>query len=573
MVTSSNESGQGGTKRQRIDPPLPVVTVNDLSADLWCSIADFLPKTPRALLAVALTAPPASFRKSGWKGQPNALSKAIISAAKTVVLSDTVLGELYEEARVEAASGIERGSKKHGGTDEYALSFSFRDDLSKQIRRYYNSEWEVMDFVDIPVSLASRLSDNDVGAVLVCIDAKNNLRRLKLTHCFNVVGTGLGPLRGSTVIQYLDLEFVREFEEPWHRNEGCEIKFDEIMLSEVPVLEVLDTILGEEGNSLIRVQYPYKWYDNVSEVGEIKSFPYEISRTEIFNEFVSDHNAVVNKFSCCLYFGSVHEEDIISLLKVNSPEDVANLCVECGGTSSYSTCSHCNEIICCECCKTIHCSDCNVRYCPSCCADHESVEEKVTLCGVWCEPYCSTCRLDSCKNGNNCDGCREVTFDALFEECNTMQSKLDAQRKEIEVLNRESTNAEVGQFGDNISSNNHQIANGKVEDETGLEPDIAQPCSRCNRMIWLQADYYLSCSGCDARYCLPCNDGFRIGVTFCNTCDGREGYCIECRLKRRSCGKNDCKDCKRVTFDALLAKYSMKQAQVESHREEIERMR
>ena len=165
-----------------------------------------------------------------------------------------------------------------------------------------------------------------------------------------------------------------------------------------------------------------------------------------------------------------------------------------------------------------------------------------------------------------------MTFDALFEECNTMQSKLDAQREEIERLNRESTNAEVGQFGDNISSNNHQIANGKVEDLTGLGPDIAQLCSSCNQIIWLQAEYYLICSGCDARYCLPCNDGFRIGVTFCNTCDGREGYCNECRLKRRSCGKNDCKDCKRVTFDALLAKYNMKQAQVESQQEEIERM-
>ena len=108
-MTSKSSNGSG-TKRQRTSPHTPI-TVNDLlSADLWCGIADFLPKTSRALLAVALTAPPASFRESGWKGQPNAVSTAIISAAKDGVFFDTLLDELCEEERV----GVEIKRKRHG---------------------------------------------------------------------------------------------------------------------------------------------------------------------------------------------------------------------------------------------------------------------------------------------------------------------------------------------------------------------------------------------------------------------------------------------------------------------------
>ena len=64
---------------------------------MWCDVADFLSKTSRALLVVALTAPPASFRESGWKGQPNAVSRAIIAKTKTGVLTDEVDGLCGEE--------------------------------------------------------------------------------------------------------------------------------------------------------------------------------------------------------------------------------------------------------------------------------------------------------------------------------------------------------------------------------------------------------------------------------------------------------------------------------------------
>ena len=43
-----------------------------------------------------------------------------------------------------------------------------------------NYPMEVLDFEDIG-DLAGRISDDDIVALLVCIDAKNNLKELQLT--------------------------------------------------------------------------------------------------------------------------------------------------------------------------------------------------------------------------------------------------------------------------------------------------------------------------------------------------------------------------------------------------------
>ena len=182
MMSSVKETKDSRAKRQRIAPPPLPASVGNLSADLWCDIADFLPKTSRALLAVALTAPSASFRESGWKGQPNATSKAIISSVKERVCPRILLNELCEK---EAWGQTRRG---RGGSQRRQLRstvFSnYKRDyeglLAAQLRKYYFDckAWEVMDFVDIPMTLASCLTDDDVGAVLVCIDAKNKLKRL-----------------------------------------------------------------------------------------------------------------------------------------------------------------------------------------------------------------------------------------------------------------------------------------------------------------------------------------------------------------------------------------------------------
>ena len=42
--------------------------------------------------------------------------------------------------------------------------------------------WDALDFEDVDKSCRLKLSDRDIHQILVCIDAVNNLRSLKLTH-------------------------------------------------------------------------------------------------------------------------------------------------------------------------------------------------------------------------------------------------------------------------------------------------------------------------------------------------------------------------------------------------------
>ncbi|KAL7519520.1 hypothetical protein ACHAWF_000248, partial [Thalassiosira exigua] len=66
-------------------------------------------------------------------------------------------------------------------------------------------EWDTLDFEDVGRELASRLSDDDVGAALACADAANRPKTLKLRGCARVSGKCLRMLRGPTVLEHIDL--------------------------------------------------------------------------------------------------------------------------------------------------------------------------------------------------------------------------------------------------------------------------------------------------------------------------------------------------------------------------------
>ena len=67
----------------------------------------------------------------------------------------------------------------------------------------FNSD--TLDFGEISSILASKLTDDDIASILVSIDAKNTLKVLKLIGCDNISGAGLEPLRGSSVLEQIDL--------------------------------------------------------------------------------------------------------------------------------------------------------------------------------------------------------------------------------------------------------------------------------------------------------------------------------------------------------------------------------
>ena len=149
------------------------------------SIANYLPKTQRALFASALTAPSSSWCSSGWKGKPSAASKAIVTSA------------------------------------------------NPPDKRGYG--WEVLDFDydNIDESLAAKLTDDDIGALLVCIDAKNKLVMMNMRKLPQVVGYGLKPLMGSKLLAEFNVSRM-------YYSSFCKEE----------VVPVLDSILSTDGNDL-----------------------------------------------------------------------------------------------------------------------------------------------------------------------------------------------------------------------------------------------------------------------------------------------------------------------------------
>ena len=78
--------------------------------------------------------------------------------------------------------------------DENSATTSSPNERSSAI---VGNQWDTLDFGEIEKKVAAKLSDTDIERVLQCIDAINQVKRLKLTNCTNITGTCLGPLRGS----------------------------------------------------------------------------------------------------------------------------------------------------------------------------------------------------------------------------------------------------------------------------------------------------------------------------------------------------------------------------------------
>lgn len=164
------------------------MNINDLPVEVLTNVASFLPTPSRALFAVSLTAPSSSWVDSREERQLSETSKAIMSPS---------------------------------------------------------SQWEILDFEEVEKSLAKKLTDNDLYAVLSC--TKQTVKQLKLTGCINTTGWGLAPLRGSTALELLDLSLLKMNPRP------------KPMFSQDIIIPILDSIISVQGSSLKHVRYPHQW--------------------------------------------------------------------------------------------------------------------------------------------------------------------------------------------------------------------------------------------------------------------------------------------------------------------------
>lgn len=133
------------------------------------------------------------------------------------------------------------------------LHYFMQEELSDNSKAILSSlEWDLLDFEDIEKSLAVKLTDDDLHAVLKwCISAHGVLKKLKLTGCINITGCSLEPLRRSTVIEQMDLSLSKQFESPRSNVES--------KISEEVVIPILDSIISANGSSLKYLLLPICW--------------------------------------------------------------------------------------------------------------------------------------------------------------------------------------------------------------------------------------------------------------------------------------------------------------------------
>ena len=223
LVASANTSGSSdGIKKKRAKKTPSVLTlpIYNLPDSVLLHIAGFVENSSRVLLAVALTASSTHWRSSDWNIR-------LPTAARTIL--------------------TEKPLKNFG-------------------------QYSRVDFVGMGKDLASKLSDEDVGGVLACIGAIDIIRRLKLTHCTNILGYGLGPLLTSTSLEQLDLCLVEKKDKP----NGIDL---ELKISKSDVIPILDSILDVEGSSLKHIKFPKKW---------------RVERSQLLGRFLAKYNRVMN---------------------------------------------------------------------------------------------------------------------------------------------------------------------------------------------------------------------------------------------------------------------------------------
>ncbi|KAL7534264.1 hypothetical protein ACHAXR_007306, partial [Thalassiosira sp. AJA248-18] len=114
-----------------------------------------------------------------------------------------------------------------------------------------DDQWEKLDFglFEHMAQCTGRLTDDDLGALLMCIDARNTLKSLELTLCDHITGSGLEPLRGTTALERIDLSLGY--------NDNNDASSSSISAS--VVIPILESIVEKEGNSLRHIQFPKKW--------------------------------------------------------------------------------------------------------------------------------------------------------------------------------------------------------------------------------------------------------------------------------------------------------------------------
>ena len=455
-------------KRQKLSPDTislapPVVhegeiKIEHLPENILREVITYIPKTSRALLALALTTDSASWRDIHWNK----------SAPKSVL----------EWFRKGPAS---RMTKRPSAVTRLILSPKNAAEMNL---------WEEINFGDNEWELCTRLTDDDIAGMLVCINAVKNLKRLYITNCETITGQALEPLRGSTVLEQLDLSLAGK-----DHND----RLNECSLLEKDVLPSLDSIIDRENHSLRHLHFPYLWRSYESDyfarfLQRYKGTQYQQSiscqncnmncreHLSVWSDFEQRYFGiqgntchdclnhycynckdeegqfylsfcvVCEKFRClnCMIMkqcGSCQQGaffDEIQPFSYTERNRISFMCMDCdGGATLCLKCKECGRDVCSSCCDDVKsCSDCysfgcrecmnmlrcehegrfdrcETRTCITCSNDEDQETLSVKTCHGCRKSLCFTHRLNKCKQNweTSCPECVMMIAPSLAREC------------------------------------------------------------------------------------------------------------------------------------------------------------
>ena len=244
--------------------------------------------------------------------------------------------------------------------------------------------WETLDLNDVQDIIGRRLSDFDIRGFLLCIDAVNKVKSLRLTNCVGIIGTGLEPLRGSLLLERIDLSLVGDHKSPTLNPEPP--------ISVNDVVPILESIIGAEGNALIQVHLPKKW---------------RVEKSNILTTFLQNFDTVLHgrQIKCSAEIcaeicgenyesGSDEEDDeyyIIPLIDWHEGGSYGMNNFTCF-TCRESFCSHCQET---DGGRLDFCKICDKYYCENCIVV-EFCQGFRTCCAIGQPTSCTAC--DVVKN-------------------------------------------------------------------------------------------------------------------------------------------------------------------------------
>eukprot|EP00984_Skeletonema_dohrnii_P020798 scaffold10223_cov96-Skeletonema_dohrnii-CCMP3373.AAC.6 len=420
-------------------------------------------------------------------------------------------------------------------------------------------QWDSLDFGAIEKELAERLTDDDIKAVLWCIDAGNKVKRLSLAHCVNITGSCLEPLWGSQIIEQIDLSLVGRHEVPvlietWHPPR----KDEYLVLPFVPpiscenVLPILDSIIVSEQCSLQHLQFPKAWRTNYP--SEMKSDWTWWSRWDYdttykpdptFVHFLMRYNQMLmNRGISCVKCSrnlpsSGYQLVGSSVSDVNSCYTFGNqnhtcsqcmkhYCYRCGiqdsnedfsnrrdgiGAFHLERCNVCEREQCVECSGMYKCEEClsSKCYCMNC---RESTE-----CSLCSDRICSDCKISQCKScktgvclmcSSNCVGCDS----RVCEDCDEIQ---------------ECSNENCLQNYCNDCASDPSSTCQKCKRIFCADNRCSAHCVTCNQMFCRDCVTFRMCDfdGCYGDHCVDCpNEPFVECARTCAECNKEPcGFC------------------------------------------------